>query len=1536
MLVVTLVLLIIILPATFYIPVVQDWVCGIVVSYLNDTDQEHSYSIGKVRIGFPLQLRVENVEVRDRYSGHRLIHVGALQTGLDDIPIHQPYFVLNRLKVQEISLGMEPLTESVSLNGRISMLDVTRIEYDPNTNLLRIREALLDHPEVHIGIGPSEPDTTQSAPWDIVIHKAVVSQGQLCLEMNDSVLPVLPDSLVITPLPYLDYNHLSISGLNAEAERITYNPDLIYAEVNLLQGKEENSLVQLDQLAVNFRMQENIIEAQQIDLQLSPADYLRGDLMLHLGMFDSIPAGALQTNLQLAIDSGNMVRLVSPYIEGLQQGWVSPQTSASVKGRLTPDSLDLRELALQIPQHVDLRLEGAGTQIFDNEHRHAALTVKGEMLRSDCLLSAFVAPHGQRSYQLPDSLEIDAEMGQKEQSFMGRINLLQNQHPVVKGEARYDFSTEKYHVVADIQGLDVSQFMPQIAVNHLAARINADGRHLRFPSLYTSLDVQLEMDTLLYQNPAGQPEQLQGIRATASLKKGQYVAEIHSEHPYLMLDTQLEGFYLKDSLSVNGYIDLPLACIDRLPYGLATQGLGDLGFRSTVRGAYNWGDIANVSLRIDSLTYSDENNHTRFDNIQVDITSEPGLLDADLKGGDASLCINVNRGVSELAGLVDTLQSEFNRQLDCFSFDFSRLRNCLPQTNVDLEMGQENPFYQALEYQTGYTFQSANLKLRNTHELKVDGEVIALADGSGTIDYDTIAVHVNPCGRQTPDAYHYALHATHIDPRARKSYDVHCDGKLMPDSLTAALSYINGHYLTLYDVAASLAVADDSITIHLEKDPTIYEQPFTVNPDNYFSLMHFRHQSGRHFDTRARMKLQGPRDLSVNLYSRRNERDTLSNRLLFLVRNLDMAYASDVMKSDYDAGGKMNLSASVNLYSDSITAHLRSGVKDFRFGQYNADTLAFDGNYELQNSLHNLDGVMTVDSIVKLALEASLADSIHLNARVEELPLPFVNAFLPSDIQLYGYTSGRLTVDGPDVDHAKIDAGLALVDAGLTFTDLDAMFRFSADTLRVNNKRLTFDDYKIYAAGGSPIRVKGAIDFSKDLANPAINLNVGGDKVRLIDNRRLRLKDQYIYGVLPVAPNIRVRGTMSKLDVTGTVRLLSGTNLNYFMTDDPLQSSSKVDQLVEFVSFRQLDHQFSNTPRRRVAPMQDQADADLNVDLRIEIDKDVKVAAHLAGTDNNRVDIEGGGSLNLQCDAAGNLIMNGTYDVTSGKVDYKLPILPIIKTFDISNSSMVYWEGTEAGNPNISIQAIEHVRATVNDQMGSRLVNFVVTINIAGTLDHLNLTFDCDAPEDGAISAILSALNEEERSKNALMLLLTQTYVGPGNQSSMGLGTANAALNSMLNRQMDSMLGNMKGTNIDLGIDTYSTETGNTRTNYSVKVSQNLFNDRFRATIGGQISSGGEIGQRSGAQLGDMSLEWLIRKDGSHYLKLYRRTNYESVLEGELIETGISYIQERAAYKFRQLLLPTSKKREERLQQIIQEMMAKEEQQEGLILLNNE
>ena len=201
----------------------------------------------------------------------------------------------------------------------------------------------------------------------------------------------------------------------------------------------------------------------------------------------------------------------------------------------------------------------------------------------------------------------------------------------------------------------------------------------------------------------------------------------------------------------------------------------------------------------------------------------------------------------------------------------------------------------------------------------------------------------------------------------------------------------------------------------------------------------------------------------------------------------------------------------------------------------------------------------------------------------------------------------------------------------------------------------------------------------------------------------------------------------------------------------------------------------------------------------------------------------------------------------------------------------------------------------------------------------MSIDFDCAAPGDASMQANLSSLTDEERTKQAINLLVTQTYTGPGASSNAGISTANAALNSILQREVESFINSqkqLKHTQVSLGIDNYETSSGSNRTDFSVKVSQGFFDDKMRVTVGGRMSAGDNdetMGRRSDAVINDVSVDWMLKKDGSHYITLFRKTNFESVLEGEIVEMGAGYVRQREAMRFKDLFIFNTEARRRRL-----------------------
>ena len=137
------------------------------------------------------------------------------------------------------------------------------------------------------------------------------------------------------------------------------------------------------------------------------------------------------------------------------------------------------------------------------------------------------------------------------------------------------------------------------------------------------------------------------------------------------------------------------------------------------------------------------------------------------------------------------------------------------------------------------------------------------------------------------------------------------------------------------------------------------------------------------------------------------------------------------------------------------------------------------------------------------------------------------------------------------------------------------------------------------------------------------------------------------------------------------------------------------------------------------------------------------------------------------------------------------------------------------------------MKATVEDGDRNRLVTFESIIRIQNTLSKPEITFDLSAPNDMVIQNQLATFSPEERTKQAMNLLIYGTYTGPGAVSSNTGNMANNALYGFVENELNKYT---RKTGLTFGFDSYNTDSETTRTDFTYQFSKQLFNDKETST----------------------------------------------------------------------------------------------------------
>ncbi|MEP6466821.1 MAG: translocation/assembly module TamB domain-containing protein, partial [Parafilimonas sp.] len=123
-----------------------------------------------------------------------------------------------------------------------------------------------------------------------------------------------------------------------------------------------------------------------------------------------------------------------------------------------------------------------------------------------------------------------------------------------------------------------------------------------------------------------------------------------------------------------------------------------------------------------------------------------------------------------------------------------------------------------------------------------------------------------------------------------------------------------------------------------------------------------------------------------------------------------------------------------------------------------------------------------------------------------------------------------------------------------------------------------------------------------------------------------------------------------------------------------------------------------------------------------------------------------------------------------------------------------------------------------------------------------------------------------------------------------------SSASSILTDQLNQLAGSLiKGVDVNFGLTSgtdYSTGQAAERTDLNVGVSKKLLNDRLKVNVGSNFQLEGPSNSNQSATniAGDLSVDYQLTKDGRYYIRVYRLNDYEGVIDGQVIETGVSFI----------------------------------------------
>ena len=1546
------------LPMTLYIPSVQDFVRRQAESYV-EKHTGYRLSFDRMRLSFPLKLVLENADVVTA-EGDTLAHCGALRAQVALWPLLRQEVSVRQFGFSDVRVDYADTLTRFSLGIRVGGFELHSDRIDLKSRQAWLKKIELTDCRVVLNPGLPVPDTAVSGPlpdWSIAVGEldldriafamrtesdgtelsarletgdvetCRVSLGEQRVEAGDvsvggvtfafsndtlaavaapSVAPPVPAADTLPPwtvsvgsvavaadaLAYgilqgepaegIDVQHLRLTGLSLSADSVYNRGSDIRLNLRNLSFAERSGL-RVEAMHGGFAMDSAGVRLSGFALRTA-ASSLSANLSAGPGALDMAPTAPVMLSLTADLALGELLKLY-PLPDTSANGVLRDKRlrlNADLSGRL--DRLALNTVEAAMPGHFDLGMDGTLRTVLHPDRMEGEMRWRGDFPKMQFAKALLPDTALRRRIDLPP-FRVQGEAELREGVYAARMNLYAA-GGALSADAGFDPASERYRALLRCDSLPLDRFLPADSLGTVTLALEASGTGFDPYAPETRFDAELQVDRFDYRR-----YDYAGTALTAGLSENRLSGRLTGTGEALRMNLDLTGELERDRqrIAVRGVLDtadLYGMHLSSSPFGFSARLTADA---EALPGAWR------IKTVLDSTALRDGPRSVRLKKTTLSAVADSLRTEMNLESGDLRMNFSTPLSPDSLLAGMQRTGETMARQMDEAALDMAAVDSLLPPFRLTADAGRDNVLNNFLKLQ-GMSMGRLSLDAgaRAGEPFRLDLMINWLT--AGGVRTDTVALSLGQEERKLA----YALRLANAPERADIFSSFALEGELEGDRGEVTVKQYDKQGRTGFDFGLAGEKRDSLWKVSMFPErPVLGFSRWTLNPDNYLIYeppyrfgADFRLTSGRRQVLLMSARREGAPGGSVEL----TMSDIRIDTLLRMIPGLPPV--GGVLQATLLAGmSEVGAGAAGRVALDGLSYEGR------RVGDLSLD-LSYRTGEDMPQRLYagmRLDGdeVLTVRSDTT----AAAGDGLRLDVAIPAFPLTAANAFLPPDMaNLSGTLAGNMRLDLAGTP--LLDGWLRTDAARLEVPMIGTAFGLNTDTVRIRRNRVWLDGLALTAPNGKKLQVSGTADLY-DFSDITVDLRADASDFQLINVPRNRKST--VFGKANIDLHATVEGVLDALTIRGRANLLGGTEVTYVMRDSPMDLQNKPQNVVTFVSFRDttdLYGEYDTSAPLKIGGM------DLLANL--EINEDARMSIFLSDDGNNRIALQGGGNLTYTVNSLGDSRFAGRYTLTGGTVRYNPPVISS-KVFDIVRGGYVDWTG-DMLDPTLNITAVETVRTNVSTDDGnnSRPVSFNVSIHIRNSLNDLSVTFDLSAPQDLTIQNQLTSMTAEQRSVQAMNMLIYNTYSAPGTSSSSSSGNP---LNSFIQKELNQWAqNNLKGVDLSFGIDTYNTVAAGaetSRTDYSYKVSKSLFNNQVRAVIGGKYSSDSDPNENLKENLvDDISLEYMFSRRDNMFLKVFRHTGYESILEGEITETGFGFVTRKKLQRLRDLFRLTRDRRE--------------------------
>ena len=1308
----------------------------------------------------------------------------------------------------------------------------------------------------------------------------------------------------------LDIHHINLKKLIVKAGNIDYTGNKMNASITSLSGRDKSGFA-VDSLQGNFSVTDSLVNIGNLFIK-TPYSRITGSAVVYPFIFSNGNRGNVQnrirfsnnniskTDLQLLVPEE--VRKYHKQLQGISTIYLDAEADGNVK------KANIHRLVLSSDKK-DIFIDAGGTvtNALSKKNIQFDATIK-QLSVTKNVLQGFMDQKSRQKINLPPLMSIKGKIS-------GNMTELNNDLTVnsaygmatIKGKLRNYTKPEKlvYNIKILAKNIETGKWINRDSLfGKVNGTVSLKGSGIDYKT--ATVESLIDLTSFRLKN-----HDYTGIHLNLNGTKGSYDFNGNTNDPLLMINIRGSTSLNKTYPSIQSFFNIQNANLFAL--GLYAD---TLAFKT--KGIIDLRDLDPASLnalvRLDSTVVYKGRTILKTDSLLA-----RGYIDS----GKTILTMRSAPADATLKG--DYKYTELGTILQQYIARYSKASGGPPVNAYNIDMSLDvkpNPLYAVL---IPGLFFDKNMVLRGKIDSRqadstnyLNLSVPGLAYKSERVS--ALKAHV----KEIADSLKFNIQADTVQAGSLYLYTTGLQGAFSKDKLSTSFVTNDKNQRERYAFVIKGTRQNEVFQIQLSDKLKLNYENWLVNTNNNISIGKGGFNVSQLAISKGREQVQvnsigkelnAPLDIKIDHFALRNITSLMNIDSLHLDGSLDAAVTiSDINKNIPSLNGAAKLDSlqyqKVSIGTLQITAKNNNESVDLSGSLTgNGNNIDLKGAYDQ----HTINAQLNLNPVQFKTIEPfSQRNLVH------------------SSGSLYGPINITGTVKNPEW------SGTIHFDSVYTqLAHYGTILRMDGQQIELKYPAVNFNHFTLKDSIGHDFVIDGVVTEN---ANQQFNAKLTLKTTDFTALHNNAVANSQLYGTAIVDAEMNITGRVTTPDITGSIALKDKSNIT-FVREQSITTAKDRESVMEFVDMDTVKNVFV------IPPVNSQADATdyglINYNLNIDISKDAQFNIIIDPLTRDELQVKGTGQLNAGVSPNGDISITGAYNLTKGS--YQLNYQFLKRKFELQEGSSLVFSG-DIKNAQADITAIYDIAASPFDLIGnevtdnntdeSRLykqkVPFQVILKIKGQILAPKLEFDVKLKENVAgisynfsttINNKLLQLKNDPSAMNKQVfgLLVMGRFIGE--QSSDFFGTigsssglkADQVVRESVSRFLSDAVNQVasdliKGVDINVNLRTEQDyATAAQRTDLNLALSKRFLDDRLSITVGKNFTVEGQDPIAKGANASsqfqpDITTMYKLSKDGRYMLKAYQRNQYEAILDGYFIETGVAFMLSMDYNKFNELM----------------------------------